>query len=105
MKKILWSIFTIYHLPVKSLIFTILPVNLKAGKSSTLLTTNICNIWNKALQSLKCPSHYLLESRGQFHQRSTSSFYVRRSWKRKKTVFKFKINVVLLTKLDNWSLI
>jgi len=25
-----------YHLPVKSLIFTNLPVNLKAGKSSTL---------------------------------------------------------------------
>jgi len=31
--------FTIYHLPVKSLFFTILPVNLKVGKSSTLLVT------------------------------------------------------------------
>ncbi len=29
-----------YHLPVKSLFFTNLPVNLKAGKSSTLFKTN-----------------------------------------------------------------
>ncbi len=36
MKIFLWSIFTIYHFTVKSLIFTILPVNLKADKSSTL---------------------------------------------------------------------
>ncbi len=28
-----------YHLPVKSLFFTNLPVNLKAGKSSTLILT------------------------------------------------------------------
>ena len=30
-----------YHLPVNSLIFTNLPVNLKAGKSSTLAPTHL----------------------------------------------------------------
>jgi len=36
-----WSIFTINHLPTKSITFTILPVNLKAGKSSTLIHTKV----------------------------------------------------------------
>jgi hypothetical protein len=36
-----------YHLPVNFLIFTILPVNLKAGKSSTLVGGNIAMSPNK----------------------------------------------------------
>ena len=35
-----------YHLPVNSLIFTNLLVNLKAGKSSTLVVMTIAGVWH-----------------------------------------------------------
>jgi hypothetical protein len=49
-----------YHLPVKSLFFTNLPVNLKAGKSSTLVAAVFWDTWRQYFGELGMAAVFLI---------------------------------------------